>query len=284
MTTMTMTQREGGTRPLAIEERTTLPTAEEFRRDYAGKSKPVVFRGGVKQWPAFEKWTPDYLAETVGGNQINVQQSPTGIFGLDPEKGGPRFEEIKTTLRAYVDTMMNVTEGDIRYYVQRVNIPEKLPELLSDFSLPSYVDAAKVYLINLWLGPAGNVTTLHYDTPNNFLAQIRGRKRFKMFSPWQASRLYACRSKAYNMSRVNIDAPDLERFPRFKDAQMYEVEIEEGDLLFIPTYWWHQVYSETAGISVNIWFIPLYRQLIGPQLWDNLPDITRELLNRGGPR
>lgn len=276
---------EGGrTRPMAIEERDTLPTAEEFRRDYAARSKPVVFRGGIRDWPAFRDWSPEHLAETVGDNEINVQQSPTGVFGLDPEKGGPRFEEIRTTLGDYVRTMMHATDGDIRYYVQRVNIPEKLPELTADFSLPSYVDAAKVYLINLWLGPAGNVTTLHYDTPNNFLAQIRGRKRLKMFSPWQASRLYPCRSKAYNMSRVNIDAPDLETFPRFRDAEMYEVEIEAGDLLFIPTYWWHQVYSVTAGISVNIWWIPLWRQLIGPQLWDNLPDITRELLNRAGPR
>ncbi|GGK48861.1 cupin-like domain-containing protein [Salinarimonas ramus] len=283
MTTIVATQ-ESGTRPLAIEERETLPSAEEFRTRYAARSKPVVFRGGIRDWPAFREWTPEYLAEKVGGNEINVQQSPTGIFGLDPEKGGPRFEEVKTTLGAYVHSMMNITEGDIRYYVQRVNIPEKLPELKDDFSLPSYVDAAKVYLINLWMGPAGNVTTLHYDTPNNFLAQVRGRKRLKMFSPWQARRLYPCRSKAYNMSRVNIDAPDLERFPRFADAQMYEVEIEEGDLLFIPTYWWHQVYSETAGISVNIWFIPMYRQLIGPQLWDNLPDIARELTNRAGPR
>ena len=271
-------------KPMAIEELTTLPSAEEFRRDYMARSRPVVIRGGIKDWPAFRDWSPEVLAEKVGGNEVLVQQSPTAIFGLDPELGGPRYQEITTTLGEYVRNMMNVDEGDVRYYVQRANIPERLPELMEDFSLPSYVEAAKVYLINLWLGPAGNVTTLHYDTPNNFLAHVRGRKRLKMFSPWEARRLYPCRSKAYNMSQVNIDDPDLKKFPRFRDAQMYEVEIEAGDLLFIPTYWWHQVYSETAGISVNIWWIPLYRQLIGPQLWDNIPDIARELLNRAGPR
>ncbi|MCR9073192.1 MAG: cupin-like domain-containing protein [Alphaproteobacteria bacterium] len=273
-----------GTEPLAIEERTTLPTAEEFRREYVARSRPLVIRGGIRDWPAFRDWTPEFLAGKVGENEVNVQQSPTGIFGLDPEKGGPRYQEISTTLGEYVWTMMDAEDDGIRYYVQRVNIPDRLPELMEDFAVPDYVDASKVYLINLWLGPAGNVTTLHYDTPNNFLAQVRGRKRLKMFSPWQARRLYPCRSKAYNMSQVNIEAPDLDRFPRFKDVTMHEVEIEEGDLLFIPTYWWHQVYSLTAGISVNIWWIPLWRQLIGPQLWDNVPDIARELMNRAGPR
>lgn len=270
--------------PTSIEERDTLPSRDEFLSRYMAKSRPVVFRGGARDWPAVADWTPQSLAEKAGDNQINVQQSPNSIFGLDPKKGGPRYEEVQTTLGEYVSSLMHGDENGVRYYVQRVNIPEKLPELLGDIVVPDYVDPEKIYLTNLWLGPAGNVTTLHYDTPNNFLAQIKGRKRFRMFAPGQMRNLYPCRGKAYNMSQVDIENPDYEAFPRLRRAQMYEVELNEGDLLFIPTYWWHQVLSVTDGISVNIWFLPLWRQLIGLQLWDNVPDIARHLLNTAGPR
>jgi hypothetical protein len=271
--------------PLEIERRRSVPSPEEFRATYVHGSRPVVIEGGISAWPAMGAWTPESLAAKVGAREIMVQSSPTGIFGLDPVRGGPRYAEVDTTLGDYVERLMEA-EGDTRYYVQRINIPEKLPELMEDIALPDYVDAGLVYLINLWLGPAGNVTTLHYDTPNNFLAQISGRKRLKMFAPSDTPRLYPCRSKAYNMSQVNLEAPDLGRFPRFAGTRPYETEIGPGDLLFIPTFWWHQVYSLTAGISVNIWWLPLWRQLLRSrrQVLDNVPDIARELRKRAAHR
>ena len=37
-------------------------------------------------------------------------------------------------------------------------------------------------------------------------------------------------------------------------AQPYEVTLERGDLLFVPPYWWHQVYTLEPGANVNMWW------------------------------
>ena len=43
-------------------------------------------------------------------------------------------------------------------------------------------------------------------------------------------------------SRVNCDAPDLELFPNFVGAQCQYCVLEPGEMLFIPAFFWHQVY------------------------------------------
>jgi ribosomal protein L16 Arg81 hydroxylase len=32
------------------------------------------------------------------------------------------------------------------------------------------------------------------------------------------------------------------------------VEVEEGDALYFPSYWWHQVTSYDQHIAVNYWW------------------------------
>jgi hypothetical protein len=55
-----------------IEERNEIPTAIEFMRDYASLSRPFVVRGAAKHWPAYERWTDEYLRTTVGNAQVRV--------------------------------------------------------------------------------------------------------------------------------------------------------------------------------------------------------------------
>ena len=41
-------------------------TFEEFVRDYESKNLPVIITDVVKNWPAYQKWSPDYLIQIVG--------------------------------------------------------------------------------------------------------------------------------------------------------------------------------------------------------------------------
>jgi hypothetical protein len=257
--------------------RITAPSPSHFVERYVKPGNPVIIQGMIDDWRAFSLWTTDYLLDMVGSRRVVTQTSPTGLFGLHPERGGPRYEEREIEFRAFVEQTRSSEPRDTRLYMQRLSIPDVLPELMTDVVLPPYVKQNQVYLLNLWFGPAGNVTQLHYDMPNNFLAQIRGRKRIVLFAPSQTSRLYPYRTKAYNMSQVNIDQPDIDRYPYFSQARSVEFILEAGELLFLPSFWWHQVYSLESGISVNIWWTPLWRQLIAPQIFDNIPDIVRAL-------
>jgi hypothetical protein len=58
-----------------------------------------------------------------------------------------------------------------------------------------------------------------------------------------------------NYSPVDAEDPDLSRFPRFRDAPLWRADLEPGDLLYIPSMWWHQARSQTTSIAVNLWWV-----------------------------
>ena len=60
------------------------------------------------------------------------------------------------------------------------------------------------------------------------------------------------------MSPVDILKPNYDRFPKFKDARALNCTINEGDVLFMPSFWWHEVQSypskqEQRNVAVNFW-------------------------------
>jgi hypothetical protein len=58
-------------------------------------------------------------------------------------------------------------------------------------------------------------------------------------------------------SMVNLEAPDFDRYPRFRHALQHVqvAELEPGDALFIPFAWWHHVESLAPfNVLVNYWW------------------------------
>lgn len=258
------------------------PSVEVFRERYLRPGVPVILVDALSDWPAATRWSPEYLAANMGDKEVLVfTAADDGRFGVDPEHGGPEFAPTPMTIRTFVE---NYIDGDAeadrgqRRYIQRLSIPDTLPELLDDIVTPDYVEEKQVLLKNLWFGPAGNITKLHYDVPTNFFAQVVGRKRFLLFPPNETKRLYRHRSKAYNMSQLDPAEPDIDRFPLYRDVEPIEVELQDGDMLFLPSFWWHQVHSLTTGMSVNFWCMPPARRLmnLSPQMRDNLPALVKD--------
>ncbi|MFP6560932.1 cupin-like domain-containing protein [Paraburkholderia sp. B3] len=107
----------------------------------------------------------------------------------------------------------------------------------------------------LWFGQHGEdtlVTHLHCDLENSFLAQVHGGKRVRLFAPHEEHNVYALDAfNTYRPCRVDAGAPDLSRFPRFAKARFVEVVIEPGDLLVIPTGWFHCVWAKGATLSIS---------------------------------
>jgi hypothetical protein len=60
-------------------------------------------------------------------------------------------------------------------------------------------------------------------------------------------------------SPVNITSSKVyHKFPKFKQAIKYECEVQEGDVLYLPSRWWHEVEStpdkEGKAVAVNFWY------------------------------
>ena len=59
-----------------------------------------------------------------------------------------------------------------------------------------------------------------------------------------------------NFSPINVDAPDFERYPKFRDAEPIELTIGPGELLFVPRLWPHHVRSLDFSASLNCFCEP----------------------------
>src|SRR5262245_47849527 len=82
--------------------------------------------------------------------------------------------------------------------------------------------------------------------------QIYGRKQFVVYPPDQEPWLYPSPAKQ-NISMINsLDEPDLERFPLFARAEPITFVLEPGELLFVPSHWWHTTKMLTPSITVSI--------------------------------
>ena len=75
---------------------------------------------------------------------------------------------------------------------------------------------------------------------DNLLIQVTGRKRVVLFSPRDATKLYLNGDKS---EVLDIDNPDLSKYPKFAEATPFECFMEPGDVLFIPAMWFHNVIS-----------------------------------------
>jgi lysine-specific demethylase 8 len=88
------------------------------------------------------------------------------------------------------------------------------------------------------------------------------------------------------LSEVDIEDPDLSRFPRFADAEPIEDILEAGEMLFLPSLWWHRISAMDPNIAVNFWWDPPLRTALRwPRLRVlTLSDLRQSLRRRLLPR
>jgi LPS sulfotransferase NodH len=230
-------------------ERRTILSRDEFRDRYYAANRPVIIQGLMAGWRAMTAWTPDYLKSAAGDRTIEVMtgRNADAKYELNPRKH-------RTALR-FADYIDMVYSGKVTndYYMVANNLFFQRLEaqpLLQDFAaFPEYLNPAAVARqCFFWFGPAGTVTPLHHDTSNILIAQVAGRKRYRLVpaSQWQC---------VYNstgvFSDVDCENPDLSRHPKFGDASVIDVVLEPGEVLFMPVGWWHHVRALEVSMTVS---------------------------------
>lgn len=86
---------------------------------------------------------------------------------------------------------------------------------------------------------------------DNFLVQVTGHKQVVLFPPQDALYLYLNGDKS---EVLDIENPDLAKYPLFAHAMQYHCELKPGDVLFIPALWFHNVVSRDFSVAVNIFW------------------------------
>ena len=110
--------------------------------------------------------------------------------------------------------------------------------------------------MHLFVGSEATCYHTHYDLNPNLHFQLVGRKRFLLFPPdsWPHLHPFPIHHDLDRRSRVNLDAPDDERFPTWREARGMAIELQPGDCLYIPPFWWHHVQTVTTPcVSMAVW-------------------------------
>ncbi|KAL4422327.1 hypothetical protein ABPG75_008524 [Micractinium tetrahymenae] len=144
-----------------------------------------------------------------------------------------------------------------RAYLAQHPLFDQIPALAADIREPPYccLGQGEVQSINAWFGPAGTVTPLHTDPHPNLLCQAVGRKYVRLYPPSATPAMYPHAEGMHtNSGRVDVDSPDLQRFPLFGETAFQDCVLEAGQMLFIPAGWWHYVKSTTVSFSVSYWW------------------------------
>ena len=222
--------------------------SREAFRDYFDTKTPVIITDMMHDWPAMTRWTQDYLTAVCGEQPVEV---------MGNRDSDPLFEihcdNLRTSMRFadFAALAFSPTVSNNVYLVANNKFMATAggQRLMQDFrTLPFLFENPNPSQVFFWFGPAGTITPLHYDVVDIVLTQIHGSKHFRLYSPDQREWLY---NSIGVFSDVDVEKPDLLKYPLFQHAEPVELDLVAGEMLFLPKGHWHQVRSLTSSISVS---------------------------------
>lgn len=256
------------TAPSPIQE-IAIPDAATFARDVVSSYAPVVIRGLVRDWPAVT--AARQSTEAVAEHLLRFDRGAVAeVFVGPPEIGGRFF--YSADMKGFNFERRRGAFGELLRYLLRIVDMDEAPSVYAGAletteTLPGFAESNPLPLLagldappRIWLGNPSTIST-HFDVSDNVACVAAGRRRFTLFPPDQIHNLYVGpldRTVAGQpTSMVELNAPDFERFPRFREAlaAALTAELEPGDAIYIPALWWHQV-EATAPFNalVNYWW------------------------------
>ncbi|WP_323847407.1 cupin-like domain-containing protein [Microbulbifer magnicolonia] len=259
---------------------------QEMSATIAGRDTPLLLKGAVAHWPMVQAAQAgclgDYLAPFDQGRPLMVFRAGAETRGrifYNDTMDGFNFARTSGQLLPTLRQLERESVDDF-CYVGSTPVDRHLPGLRAhnDLDLPDFQP-----LVSLWFGNRTRIAA-HFDLPDNLACVVAGRRRFTLFPPQQAANLYPgpldFNPAGQAISMVDFYAPDYQRFPRYREAldAALVAEMGPGDLLFLPSMWWHQVEGlDDLNVLVNYWWR-------ATPSWSGLPHdaLLHALLSIGG--
>ncbi len=225
-------------------------TKGNFMKDYFRPQLPVVFEDLSADWPATQKWNFEYFREKAGDIVVP-------LYDGKPAKGHQKSHgpAMKIKMRDYID-ILKKGPTDLRMFF--FNLLQNVPELVKDFRYPDLGVKFFKKLPVLFVGGEGGKVVMHYDMDlaNNFHFNFAGEKRVILYPPEETKYLYKVPHSIVSMEIIDMDKPDLEKYPALAMAKGYEVTLKHGEALFIPSKWWHFIKYESPCLSLTLRSLP----------------------------
>ncbi|OQS01127.1 hypothetical protein ACHHYP_01804 [Achlya hypogyna] len=220
------------------------------------------------------------------GDAVLALDATTKVF-VQPEERDVTFREFHTL---YHDAAF---DGIPYLSHQNDSLRDQFPQLVGDvdaaigFAAEAFGNTPEA--VNLWIGDERAVSTMHKDHYENMYCVVRGRKHFTLLPPSDVAFLhettYPTTRYVHESRTARFDAAalrpsthpswfvhvpveaaestpwipvdplnvDAAQFPNAKHIAPLEVVLEAGEMLYLPSLWYHRATQLCDTVAVNYW-------------------------------
>ena len=218
----------------------------DFLRDYVRPQKPVVIERLIEDWPAYEKWSLDYIKEIAGDKIVP-------LYDDRPISSEYKFNEAHAEMKMseYIDLLKSKPTN---YRIFLYHLMKKVPGLQKDFKFPDVGLRFLKQLPMLFFGGENSKVFMHYDIDyaNILHFHFHGKKQCILFPPSESKYLYKVPHALIAREDINFNDPDFNKFPVLQKAKGYIAELNHGETLYMPEGYWHHMTYLTAGFSMSL--------------------------------
>ena len=243
-------------------------TPRIFAEEILPHARPVLLKGLVASWPAVAsgRESPQAIASYIksmdtGTPTTVLEAAPAvkGLFTYGADMHDFNFNKRSKSISAGIDQLLTLLERETpsSVYIQSTPTPQYLPRFISENPNPLLSPRVEP---RIWISNRTRAQT-HNDNDHNIACVVAGTRRFTLFPPEQVSNLYIGpldhTPSGRAISLASLETPDFDRFPRLAEALCHAevADMEPGDAIYIPKYWWHHVQSLSAfNILINYWW------------------------------
>ncbi|KAI4326716.1 hypothetical protein MLD38_032000 [Melastoma candidum] len=260
----------------------------EFVDRYMAKNLPVVLTGLMDCWRACRDWvTPDgkpnlsFFTLNFGASRVQVADCGSREF-TDQRRVEMSVSEFVEEWRRRQECgdIANLA-GEFRHvlYLKDWHFVREYPDyeayrtplFFKDDWLNLYLDHYRMHEDSearsetddvscsdyrfVYMGAKGSWTPLHADVFRSYSwsANVCGKKRWLFLSPSQHHLVFD-RHMKHSIYDI-YDEVSSTIFPNFEKSVWFECIQESGDIIFVPSGWYHQVHNMDDTISINHnWF------------------------------
>ncbi|XP_067685892.1 2-oxoglutarate and iron-dependent oxygenase JMJD4-like [Haliotis asinina] len=269
-----------------------MPTYEEFFQRYLLPNRPCVISAKCTEgWRSRREWVLagkphlDFFISHFGSAIVPVADCSQEKFSSHPKE--------EMSLKDYFKYWkeQTVSPGSKCLYLKDWHFNREFPKYKA-YTTPIYFRSD--WLNEFWdtrtderddyqfvyIGPKGSWTPFHADVFRSYSwsANICGRKKWIFFPPGEEK----CLTDVFGQLVYDVTSNELadqSRYPNYKHLEhRLEVYQEEGEIIFVPSGWHHQVYNVEDTISINHnWLNGCNIDLCWAHIQQCLQDVQKEI-------
>jgi hypothetical protein len=221
------------------------------------------------------KWTDSYLIESIGSSRrAHIERSNSNHFMF--WSGRPHLRNYKPpteivsnmkfqdwlALAKEADRTKKTNNSEYYYFMMGADAHENGRTFISR-DIPMFstsknnffitnVDANKG--IQCRFGMRGVIAESHYDSGKNMVAMVKGSKRYILAPPRSCDHLAIIpdtKHPSYRHSTIDWSDLSQAKANKFDEVDAIDTILHHGEILYIPSYWFHYIISLNYSIQCN---------------------------------